>query len=129
MSAITIGRKGRELVDVQEIAPLVAGFSDDGNALADLGILSEILQKGVLVMAHLEPELEMAKDYLKLLKKVGGRLHLQHISRAATVREIRLAKKDGLDLTCETCPHYFTYSREIENKAVNPPLGDLNDIL
>src|SRR3990167_9321197 len=79
VSAITIGRKGKKLVDVEKIKPYVAGFSDDGNCLMDLNLLAEILKTGVLVMAHLEPETEMAQKYLKVFKEVGGRLHLQHI--------------------------------------------------
>lgn len=128
VSAMTIGREGRKLVDVEKIKSYVAGFSDDGNCLNDLNLLAEILKKKVLVMAHLEPETKMAIKYLKVLLRVGGRLHLQHISQKTTIDEIRKAKKAGLKFTCETCPHYFTYSAEVENHPVNPPLGTLADI-
>jgi len=128
VSAITIKREGKKLVDVDNLKNIVCGFSNDGDCLKDLNLLAEILKKNVLVMAHLEPETEMAKKYLAVLRKVGGRLHLQHISKKGTVNVIRKAKKSGLKFTCETCPHYFAYSNEIEDKAVNPPLGDLDDV-
>jgi dihydroorotase len=128
VSAITIGRKGKELVNIDAIKPCVAGFSDDGDFLKDLEILAAILKKGVLVMLHAEPETEMVEKYLRVLSKVDGRLHLQHISKASTISVIRKYKKRGLKFTAETCPHYFTYHNEIEDKPVNPPLGMLRDI-
>jgi dihydroorotase len=132
VSAITIGRKGKKLVDIEKIRSYVAGFSDDGNCLMDLDLLAKILKTGVLVMAHLEPETEMAEKYLRVLSKVGGKLHLQHISCASTINIIRKFKsasqRSGLEFTCESCPHYFTFPNEIENHPINPPLGNLKDI-
>lgn len=134
VSAITVGRKGKQLVDIDSIKPFVAGFSDDGDCLKDLDILAEILKKNVLVMLHCEPETEMAEKYLELLNQTNlrglfeGRLHLQHISKASTITIIRKCKKNGLKFTAETCPHYFTYNNESENKPVNPPLGTSFDI-
>lgn len=129
VSALTIGRKGKELVNIREIKDLVVGFSDDGDCLNNLSLLEEALKAGVLVMAHLEPEYEMAKRYLKVLKKVGGRLHLQHISEGRTVKLIRRHKLEGLKITCETCPQYFTFNKKIEDIYVNPPIGDDKDVL
>src|SRR3990167_7006878 len=43
VSAITIGRNGKELVDIDAIKPYIAGFSDDGDCLKDLNLLAEIL--------------------------------------------------------------------------------------
>jgi len=129
VSAITIGRKGKELVNIDKIKPYVAGFSDDGDCLKNLDILAEILKKDVLVMAHLEPETEMVEKYLRVLSKTGGRLHLQHISKKTTINIIRKYKKKSLKFTVETCPHYFTYTYGVEDKPVNPPLGTLRDIV
>ncbi|MBM2820906.1 MAG: dihydroorotase [Candidatus Berkelbacteria bacterium] len=128
VSAITLDRGGKELVDIEAIKPYVAGFSDDGSCLKDLNLLAKILKKDVLVMAHLEPETEMTEKYLKVLQEVGGRLHLQHISKASTLKIIRKYKKAGLKFTVETCSHYFTYSIENESHPVNPPLGNFQDI-
>ncbi len=52
VSAITKGLKGKELVNVDEIKPYVAGFSDDGKYLENLNLLKEILEKDILVLAH-----------------------------------------------------------------------------
>lgn len=128
-SAITIGREGRQLVDIERIENHVLGFSDDGNCLMDMKLVEDALKKNVLLLVHLEPEVEMTKKYLSLLKKTGGKLHIQHVSRKETVDLIREAKKHGLKFTCETCPHYFTYHNEVEDKPVGPPLGNYEDVL
>jgi len=128
VSAITIGRKGKELVNIDSIKPYVAGFSDDGDCLKDLKLFEQALKKNVLLMVHSELETEMAEKYLKILENVGGRLHLQHISKASTINIIRKYKKRGLKFTAETCPHYFTYTSEVDERPVNPPLGTSRDI-
>ncbi|MDD5626412.1 MAG: hypothetical protein PHW01_00130 [Patescibacteria group bacterium] len=139
VSAITKNLSGKRLVAVDKIKSSVVGFSDDGNYLANLNLLTVILRKGVLVMAHCSPsykvglkrpylETEFIKKYLMVLKKVGGRLHIQHVSKKGSVILIRRAKKQGLKITCETCPHYFTYTKDDLDVKVNPPLGLKEDI-
>ncbi len=129
VSAITKNLEGKKLVDIDKIKPYVAGFSDDGKCLYNLEILKSILKKNVLVLVHLEPEIEILKKYLDVYSETGGKLHFQHISKKESVDLIRLAKKEGLKITCETCPHYFTYSKEDLETKVNPPLGLKEDIL
>ena len=73
--AISKDLKGEELVEVEKIRNYVVGFSDDGKCLQNLDLLAEILKKQVLVLAHLEPEVVMLKKYLRVLKRVGGKLH------------------------------------------------------
>lgn len=128
-SAITIERKGKELVDINAIKNHVIGFTDDGNCLSNLKLVEEALKKDVLLLVHLEPEVEMTKKYLKVLAKASGKLHIQHVSKKETVDLIRKTKKTGLNVTCETCPHYFTYHNEVEDKPVGPPLGNYDDVM
>jgi dihydroorotase len=45
---------------------------------------------------------------IMLAELTGARIHCQHISSAGAVRQIREAKKRGISVTAETCPHYFT---------------------
>lgn len=42
----------------------------------------------------------------------GARVHIVHLSAAAALPVIRGAKRDGLRLTVETCPHYLTFAAE-----------------
>jgi len=140
VSAITKGLKGKELVNVEEIKPYVLGFSDDGYYLENLDLLKQILEKNVLVLTHCSPPFEIGvkkphletkyvERYLKVFEKVGGKLHIQHVSQKTTVELIRNAKKDGLKITCETCPHYFTFTKDDLETKVNPPLGTKKDVL
>ena len=140
VSAITKNLEGRELVDVDEIKPFVAGFSDDSRYLEDLNLLQAILKKGVLVMVHCSPsyelgmknpelETEFIKRYLEVLEKTGGKLHIQHISKKESVNLIREAKQRGVNVTSETCPHYFTYSYHDLDVKVNPPLASQEDVV
>lgn len=135
VSAITKGLKGEEFVKVDLIKDHVVGFSDDGRCLTNLDILREILKKKVLVMLHCNrsfeesaSETEMIEKYLGILHEVSGFLHFQHISLSSSVELIRSAKKQGLIFTCETCPHYFTFSKDELDTKVNPPLASPDDV-
>jgi len=144
VSAITKGLRGKELVEIDKIKPYVAGFSDDGKYLKDLGLLKEILMRKILVLVHCSPsyeigvknpnlETEFVERYLNFLdknkKNIKGWLHIQHVSKKESVKLIKEAKKKGIDLSCETCPHYFTYSKDDLDTKVNPPLGTKEDII
>ena len=140
VSTITKNLEGKELVDIDKIKPYVVGFSDDGKYLQNLNLLKEILEKNVLVLAHCSPPFEIGirkpeletkfiERYLNLLVKIGGKLHIQHLSQKENVKLIREAKRSGIKVTSETCPHYFTYTRDDLDTKVNPPLSSKEDIL
>jgi len=128
VSAMTKKLKGKDPVDIDAIKPYVAGFSDDGKCLEDLEILEYFLRKKVLVLAHCEPETEMIEKYIGVLEKTRGNLHIQHVSRKSSVEAIRVAKKIGLPITCETCPQYFIYTYNDRDLVLNPPLGSEMDV-
>ncbi|MEK6681833.1 MAG: dihydroorotase [Nitrospirota bacterium] len=77
-------------------------------------------------------EVMVARD-IALSELTGSRLHIAHISTAGSVELVRAAKKRGVKVTCETCPHYFTLTEENvigynTNAKVNPPLRTAEDI-
>ncbi|MBO5448323.1 MAG: dihydroorotase [Ruminococcus sp.] len=47
-----------------------------------------------------------------LAMSCGARIHICHVSTKGSVNIIRAAKRDGIKVTCETAPHYFTYTDE-----------------
>lgn len=63
---------------------------------------------------------------LKLVKEVGCAYHVCHISCKESVELVRQAKREGLNVTCETAPHYLLLDendlRESGNFKMNPPL-------
>jgi dihydroorotase len=69
---------------------------------------------------------------IMLAAYTGARIHIAHVSTAGAVRMIRDAKKLGVAVTCETCPHYFTLCDEDigdydTNRKMNPPLRTVHD--
>jgi len=128
ITAITKSLKGKELVDVERIKSYVVGFSDDGKCVQNLNLISEILKMGVLLLVHCEPEVKMIDKYLNLLSKIGGKLHIQHLSKKESVKLVREAKRSGIKITSETCPHYFTYTKGDLATKVNPPLASKEDV-
>ena len=67
----------------------------------------------------------IARD-LKLAKETGCAYHVCHISTKESVELIRQAKREGVDVTCETGPHYILLSdndlQEDGRFKMNPPL-------
>jgi allantoinase len=57
-------------------------------------------------------ELEAVRRALFFAEQTGCALHFVHISSPEAVREIGAAKRAGLDVTLETCPHYLTLTEE-----------------
>lgn len=58
-----------------------------------------------------DAESSMVARDIELLRKVpGARYHILHISTRETLREIRLAKSEGLSVTAEVCPHHLFFS-------------------
>ncbi len=53
----------------------------------------------------------IARDIL-LAKETGARLHLCHCSTVDSVRMVELAKKEGISVSAEVCPHHFTLTSD-----------------
>jgi len=90
---------------------------------------------GIAGVPDIAESLIVARD-IEIAKYLDARIHLAHISSAKSIEIIKRAKKEGVKVTAETCPHYFTLTVEdIEregfpgNLKVNPPLGDKGDLI
>ncbi len=64
---------------------------------------------------------------LRLLEGTGGRLHFAHVTAPAALAAIREARARGLDVSCDTAPHYFTLNENAVGDyrtfaKVSPPL-------
>ena len=68
---------------------------------------------------------------IKLLKEADCKYHVCHISAKESVEAIRQAKKDGVNITCETGPHYLVFSdedlKEEGRFKMNPPIRSKED--
>ncbi len=78
-----------------------------------------------------ESEWGPIKRDIELLRKTGAAYHVCHISTKESVDLIRNAKREGLDITCETAPHYLilddSYLQEDGRFKMNPPLRSPSD--
>ncbi len=113
--------------------PLIAHCED--LALTDGGVMNEgVLSthfglKGIPAAAE---EVMISRDIM-LSRLTGGKIHIAHVSTKGSVELIRRAKNEGISVTAETCPHYFSITeRAVEgfNTAakVNPPLRTDDDV-
>lgn len=57
-------------------------------------------------------ELEAVDLMLALCRETRCRVHIVHVSAAATLDRLRAARRAGLPVTAETCPHYLTFAAE-----------------
>ena len=73
---------------------------------------------------------QIARD-LELVKEIGCKYHVCHISTKESVDIIRKAKAEGVDVTCETGPHYLvmddSFLQEEGRFKMNPPLRSPED--
>lgn len=78
-----------------------------------------------------ESEWGPIKRDLELVKETGCAYHVCHVSTKESVEIIRQAKKDGVDVTCETGPHYLLLDdsdlKEEGRFKMNPPLRSAED--
>ncbi|MDD5987433.1 MAG: dihydroorotase [Eubacteriales bacterium] len=144
--AITKDGKGRApLADMEGLSPDVAAFSDDGRGVQSEALMRAAMEKaralGKIIVAHCEDEryptqdpqseyLQVRRD-LALAKETGCRYHVCHVSTAASVEAVRAAKREGVDVTCETAPHYLLLCDEDTADEgrfkMNPPLRTARD--
>ena len=159
---ITMNRAGKELAKMEEMAPYVCGFSDDGSGVQDDDMMREAMKKAKslnkIIAAHCEVNellrggyihdgeyarahghrgicsesewAQIARD-IELVRETGCKYHVCHISTKESVELIRQAKKEGLDVSCETAPHYLTMNdsmlQEHGRFKMNPPIRSEED--
>jgi dihydroorotase len=93
---------------------------------------SESVRLGLKGMPSAAEDIMVARD-IRLAEITGGRLHIQHISTARSVELVRDAKRRGIEVTAEACPHHFTLTDEClrtfdSNFKMNPPLRTQSDV-
>lgn len=162
-AAVTLGEQGRELTDFNALANAGAvAFSDDGEPILNPDLLVHAFRQSAgyadspyVITAHCEEtprslaqtrerfadhalyacELLLIAMHLEALEQAGcGRLHIQHVSQAASVSLIARAKTQGLAVTAEVTPHHLLLCQDDipvgdTNWKMNPPLRRREDML
>ncbi len=97
--------------------------------LADGGVMNEgarATRMGLAGIPNASESVMVMRD-ISLSKITGVPVHIAHVSTAESVAAIRRAKADGISVTAETAPHYFTLTDEAvegynTHAKMNPPL-------
>ena len=156
IGACTIGQEGKELADIEGMKDAgIVALSEDGKSVMDSALFRKSLKEaarldlpmfshcedkalvegGVMNKGKKSEELGLpgitnsvedvivARDII-MSKEAGNRLHLCHCS---------MAKKQGLPVSAEVCPHHFTMSDDeiTEDNGrfkMNPPLRNRADV-
>ena len=145
--SITKGEAGVSLSALEELSPFVCGFSDDGRGVDNSALMEEAMQRakllGRVISAHCEDgtqekdspqaEWKQIERDIALCKKIGVDYHVCHISTKESVELIRKAKAEGINITCETAPHYLVFSEnDVKDDGrfrMNPPIRTERDRL
>lgn len=128
--SITKNLDGQEMIDIESMRKYTDLFSDDGYTLFNEEIMENVLRLSseldFKVLTHCQPEYEIVQRDLKMLKEVGGNLHICHISLEDTLDEIKRYKDEGHKFTCEVGPHHI-YGYGLDYK-VNPSFAKEEDM-
>ena len=122
------------MLRIKKLDKIIAAHCED-NSLLHGGYIHD----GEYARAHghkgicSESEYGPIKRDIELLKETGVRYHVCHVSAKESIEAIRAAKRDGVDITCETGPHYLTMndSKLMEDGRfkMNPPIRSEADRL
>jgi dihydroorotase len=112
--------------------PIITHSED--TLLSDDGIINEGVTSTLLGLKGIPREAEevmIARDVL-LARLTRGRLHIAHVSSGGSIEIIRWAKSRGVQVTCETAPHYFALTdvaveEHLSMAKMNPPLRTEDD--
>ena len=122
------------MLKAKSLNKIIAAHCED-NSLLDGGYI----HKGEYALLHGHKGISSESEYkqierdLKLAYETGCKYHVCHISTKESVEAIRQAKKSGVDVTCETAPHYLVFNdmnlQENGRFKMNPPIRSESDRL
>ena len=138
-AAVTVGQKGEQLADLEELAKHVYAITDDGVGVNNIELLVEamkIAKKYDIVMAsHAEDlvdsklpqgESVAVRREIEVAKEIGCKYHFCHLSTKESFDAVRKAREEGyINITCEVSPHHLFLNEEMivdGNWKMNPPL-------
>ena len=131
------GIQNREIMEsamrkAKDMGKIIAAHCED-NSLLDGGYI----HKGRYAKINGHKGISSESEYLpierdlELVRKTGCKYHICHISCKESVELVRKAKKEGLDVSCETAPHYLLLDdmciKDDGRFKMNPPIRDVSD--
>ena len=120
------------IINADKLGTFVASHCEEKSVAAGAINAGEVAEK--LGVEGVLPEAEeiMAAREIVISETNNVRAHICHISTKTSVNMIRDAKKRGVKITCETCPHYYSFTQDEvlvsgANAKMNPPLRTETD--
>ena len=120
------------MIKAKALGKIIAAHCEDNSLLC-----GGYIHKGEYARLHghkgicAESEWKPIERDLRLAKETGCKYHVCHISCKESVELIRKAKAEGVDITCETAPHYLIFNdmdlKESGNFKMNPPIRSEED--
>lgn len=120
------------MLKAKALGKIIAAHCEDNSLLC-----GGYIHKGEYARLHghkgicSESEWKPIERDLRLAKETGCKYHVCHISCKESVELIRKAKAEGVDVTCETAPHYLIFNdmdlKESGNFKMNPPIRSEED--
>ena len=122
------------MLKAKSLSKIISAHCEE-NSLLDGGVVHD----GEFAKCNNIPGICSASEYIpikrdiELVKETGVSYHVCHISTKESVELIREAKKSGVDITCETAPHYLVFNdMDIKDEGrfkMNPPIRSEGDRL
>ena len=120
------------MLKAKALGKIIAAHCEDNSLLC-----GGYIHKGEYARLHGHKGICSASEWkpierdLRLAKETGCKYHVCHISCKESVELIRNAKANGVDVTCETAPHYLIFNdmdlNESGNFKMNPPIRSEED--
>lgn len=120
------------MIKAKALGKIIAAHCEDNSLLC-----GGYIHKGEYARLHghkgicAESEWKPIERDLRLAKETGCKYHVCHISCKESVELIRRAKAEGVDVTCETAPHYLIFNdmdlKESGSFKMNPPIRSEDD--
>lgn len=120
------------MIKAKALGKIIAAHCEDNSLLC-----GGYIHKGEYARLHGHKGICSASEWkpierdLRLAKETGCKYHVCHISCKESVELIRNAKAEGVDVTCETAPHYLIFNdmdlKENGNFKMNPPIRSEED--
>ena len=118
-----------KMVDILLIQHCEDPLISAGGAMNE-GVTSTML--GIKPDPYISESIIVSRD-IELVNFLGGRVHFAHMSCRRSVELIRQAKKQGIPVTAEACPHHFALTEDAvrsfdTHTKMNPPLRTADDV-
>lgn len=120
------------IIQTNKLGSFVSEHCEEKSVSAGAINAGEVAEELNVVGVLPEAEEIMAARDIVIAETNNLHTHICHISTSTSVNMIRDAKKRGVKVTCETCPHYYFFTQDEVRKSgtnakMNPPLRTEKD--